>query len=401
MTDLILLDIMMPELSGEEALGIIKSKFSRLPVIMITAIDDLKTAVRCIKSGADEYLTKPFHIDEIRYTIKRLIYVDEIEHQLEYLKSSAEPKPGVEITAKSPKMLEIIKTIKKIAVQNVTVLLTGESGTGKEVTANYIHNISKGADKPFIAIDCGAIPPTLIQSELFGYERGAFTGAAGSKKGKIELANNGTLFLDEINNMDMDSQAKLLRVIQNKKIERLGSSSSIDIDARLIVASNKNLWDEVENKRFREDLFYRINVIPIELPPLRERIEDIEILTGQIIAKMNKKYKKNIAPANLDIINLFKNYNWPGNIRELENSIEKAAILSRGNSLEVSDFDYLLNKTAKSNIKPLNIAVETFKKDYIIKSLKVAEGDVSKCAKLLELEKNKLANMIVKYEISL
>ncbi|MBP7653134.1 sigma-54-dependent Fis family transcriptional regulator, partial [Candidatus Dependentiae bacterium] len=306
MTDIVILDIRMPDISGEEVLKLIKNKFDRLPVIMVTAIDDLKTAVRCIKSGAYEYLTKPFHIDEIRYTIKQALYVEDIENQLEYLKSNSIEKHSFELKTKSPKMAEIMNTVHKVAKQNVTILLMGESGVGKEVMANYIHNISKGKDNPFIAIDCGAIPPTLIQSELFGYERGAFTGAAGSKKGKIELANNGTLFLDEINNMDLDSQAKLLRVIQTKKIERLGSSAAIDIDARFIVASNKNLWDEVENKRFREDLYYRINVIPIVLPPLRERFEDIEIISNQIIEKMNKKNKKNIMHASEEIIELFK-----------------------------------------------------------------------------------------------
>ena len=293
--DAVLLDIRMPEMTGEEVLTVIREKNDMLPVIMVTAIDDLKTAVRCIKAGASEYLTKPFHIDEIRHTIKQSIRVVDLENQLDYYKSvSAIVKQMDKFETESPVMREILELVERVAKQNVSVLLTGESGVGKEVIANYIHNISPRSGQPFIAIDCGAIPPTLIQSELFGYEKGAFTGASQTKKGKLELANNGTLFLDEINNMDFESQAKFLRFIQNRKIERLGGTASIDIDVRLIVASNKDLQIEVENKNFREDLYYRINVIPIVIPPLRKRVEDIKFLATRFLNNSNKRNSKKI-----------------------------------------------------------------------------------------------------------
>jgi len=397
--DLVLLDIRMPEITGEAVLRIIKDKFDDLPVIMVTAIDDLKTAVRCIKAGAFEYLTKPFHIDEIRHTIKHSLYVVDIEQQLEYYKKNAISRYPTEFRTNSPKMKEILNIIHKIADQNVTVLLTGESGVGKEVIANYIHNISNRKDKPFIAIDCGAIPPTLIQSELFGYERGAFTGANSTKRGKIELANNGTLFLDEINNMDFDSQSKLLRVIQSRKIERLGGSALIDVDARLIVASNKNLWHEVENKRFREDLYYRINVIPIHIPPLRERREDIELLCETFIEQMNRKNRKNIRGISADTIELFKTYEWPGNIRELENMIEKAVILTHNTILQASDFGQSMIKTDKLKIRPLRAAIDNFEREYITKVLRLTDNNLEESRRILEIDKKTLNQFLKKYEI--
>ncbi|HPP87616.1 MAG TPA: sigma-54 dependent transcriptional regulator [bacterium] len=400
-TDIVLLDIRMPELSGEEVLKILKEKYEYLPVVMITAIDDLKTAVRCIKLGACEYLTKPFHIEEIRHTIKHILYVIDIENQLDYYKTPNIQQPRIyEYQTNSSKMQEILKIINKIAPQDVTVLLTGESGVGKEIMANYIHNNSPRKKQAFIAIDCGAIPSTLIQSELFGYEKGAFTGAVSTKKGKLELANGGTLFLDEINNMDFDSQAKLLRVIQNRQIERLGGTSTIDIDVRLIVASNKNLWQEVENKKFREDLFYRINVIHIVLPPLRERLEDIELLTKHFIEKSSQKNRKKINGITQVAIDLLKKYDWPGNIRELENIIEKAVILTKNNILDLQDFSDLEYRLELKNILPLDKATEKFQKEYIRNIFTSSDKNIEKTSELLNITTKQLQMLLKKYEIN-
>lgn len=338
--DLAILDIKMPGLSGLELLDRVRELKSDLLVVIMTAEASMKNAVEAMKRGAYDYLTKPFDLDVIDAIIEKVNRAREMTSQVTFLKEELKDRYQLEktIIGNSPAMREIYKTIGKVAPSDVTVLVQGESGTGKELIARAIHFNSKRLGKPFIALNCAAIPKELLESELFGFEKGAFTGATERKLGKFEQANGGTIFLDEIGDMPIDLQAKILRVLQEKEVTRTGGNQSISVDVRIVAATNQDLEESVRRKVFREDLYYRLNVIPLQLVPLRERNEDIPLLVEYFLAKICAELEVPVKRCSPEALRLLTGYGWPGNVRELENTIKRAVILSSDPLLTVADF---------------------------------------------------------------
>jgi two-component system, NtrC family, nitrogen regulation response regulator GlnG len=338
--DLAILDIKMPGLSGLELLDRVRELKSDLLVVIMTAEASMKNAVEAMKRGAYDYLTKPFDLDVIDAIIEKVDRAREMTSQVTFLKEELKDRYQLEktIIGNSPAMREIYKTIGKVAPSDVTVLVQGESGTGKELIARAIHFNSKRLGKPFIALNCAAIPKDLLESELFGFEKGAFTGATERKLGKFEQANGGTIFLDEIGDMPIDLQSKILRVLQEKEVTRTGGNQSIAVDVRIVAATNQDLEESVRRKEFREDLFYRLNVIPLQLVPLRERNEDIPLLVEYFLAKICTELESPPKRCSPEALRLLSGYAWPGNVRELENTLKRAVILSSDPLLTVADF---------------------------------------------------------------
>lgn len=338
--DLAILDIKMPGISGLDLLEKAKEIRQDLLFVIMTAEASMKNAVEAMKRGAYDYITKPFDLDVIDAIIEKIEKAREMTTQVSLLKEELKERYQLEktIIGNSPAMREIYKTIGKVAPSDMTVLVQGESGTGKELIARAIHFNSRRLGKPFIAINCAAIPKELLESELFGFEKGAFTGAVERKLGKFEQAGGGTIFLDEIGDMPLDLQAKILRVLQEKEITRTGGNQSIPVDTRIVAATNQDLEDKVRDKTFREDLFYRLNVVPISLVPLRERKEDIPLLIEYFLAKTCSEMRIPLKNCTRDAIDLLTGYEWPGNVRELENTIKRTVILASDNLLTADDF---------------------------------------------------------------
>lgn len=327
--DAALCDIRLPEVNGMDVLKQIKGKDPSIPVIMLTAVKTVDSAVTAMKLGAYDYIIKPFDIKELSLLIEKALEKRGLEQENIYLKNELEKTGGFEkIIGKSENMREIFKLIKNVSRGDATVLITGESGTGKELVARAIHNQSKRAKKLFVPVNCAAIPENLLESELFGYEKGAFTGAFERHIGKFEIANGGTIFLDEISAMPLPMQAKLLRVLQERVVDRVGGTSQIEIDVRVISATNLDLKREVDGKKFRSDLFYRLNVIPIVIPPLRERAGDIPLLVAHFLDRFNREFGKKIKEFDHDAMHVLTSYSWPGNVRELENLMERIVVLN-------------------------------------------------------------------------
>jgi len=397
--DIILLDIRLNDMDGIDVLKKIKETEKSVPVIMITAHGTIEGAIEAMKLGAFFYLTKPFDIDELNIQVEKALEVEKLKNEVDYLR--LERDKDLLILNNSPKMKSVYNTVQQVAAVSASVLITGESGTGKEVFANQIHRLSARGDCPFIAVNCGAINENLLETELFGHEKGAFTGAIGRKLGKFELADKGTIFLDEICEMSMSMQVKLLRVLQEREITRVGGETTIKVDVRIISATNKNIKDEIKKGNFREDLYYRINVVPIELPPLRERREDIESYVKFFIDKFSQG--RNITVSN-EAVNLLKDYSFPGNIRELENIIERMVLLAPTEELQVSSLPkevYRNNKEEDSIIyfPAQGIDLENVEKSLIIKSLQLSSYNQSKAAKLLNITRSALIYRMQKYEI--
>jgi two-component system nitrogen regulation response regulator GlnG len=340
---LAVLDIKMPDISGLDLLSHIHKEYSETLVIIITAETTMKNAVEAMKRGAFDYITKPFDLDVLDATIIKAQKAGEVTGEVTRLKEELKEHYQLERTliGQSQPMQEVYKTLGKVAPSEVTILLTGESGTGKELVARAIHYNSLRLGKPFIALNCAAIPRELLESELFGFEKGAFTGAVERKIGKFELAGGGTLFLDEIGDMPLDLQVKLLRVLQEKEITRMGGNAPIPVDVRIVAATNQNLQEKVREKTFREDLYYRLNVVPIALPPLRKRSKDIPLLVDFFLEKARENLGTAKQGCTPEAMRLLLNYNWPGNVRELENAIQRASLLSAGPLLTPSDFPSL------------------------------------------------------------
>ena len=405
----VITDLYMPQMSGMDVLAHIKQEYPDLPVIMITAFGTVETAVAALKAGAFDYITKPFEQDEILNITEKATNT----HALRKL----EPASGVDAAAtlqsimhigQCPQMQEVAKMIQKIAASPSTVLITGESGTGKELIASAIHKTGDRANKPFIKINCAAIPYNLIESELFGYEKGAFTGAVNSKPGRFELAHEGTLFLDEVAEMPLEMQVKLLRVIQESEFERVGGLNTIKVNVRLIAATNKDLQKEVKEGSFREDLYYRLNVVPITLPPLRERRADIEPLIYFFIKKFNERLGKQVQAIDPECLKRLTRYYWPGNIRQLENVLEHAVLMSDMNLLRLQDLPKELSdilagedNSESSEIVAAYESGESFKdivkrqtqaveRELISKALSENEGNVTKTAEKLGLSRKGL-----------
>jgi len=347
--DLVLTDMKMPGMDGIELLERIKKKDPELPVIVMTAHGTVEKAVEAMQKGAYSYLLKPFDNEQLILYVNKANAMFRVVKENRHLRSAVETRYSFgNIIGKSKLMLAVFEMIRKVAPTNATVLIEGESGTGKELVAKSIHFNSPRREKPFVAINCSALAETLLESELFGHERGAFTGAVAAKKGRFELADSGTLFLDEIGELSPNLQVKLLRVLQEKMFERGGGVKPIAVDIRIITATNKKLKQEVANGRFREDLFFRLNVVHIELPSLRERPEDIRLLINHFVEKYSKELKPDapVKGVSKEAERLFYEYSWPGNVRELENVIERGIILSSGDNIEVSD----LPKDFKENL---------------------------------------------------
>ncbi len=328
--DLATFDLKLPDGTGIDLLKLLKEKNPKAEAIMMTAFASSDTAVEAIKIGAYDYITKPFDVNELRLLLRNVKRKLELEHKL----AEEKEEKFQDLIGKSPAIKIVKETIEKIAPYDINVLITGESGTGKEVVAKTIHKLSKRKDKPFIAINCASLPADLLESELFGYKKGAFTGATSDKRGLIEEANGGTLFLDEIGEMPMSLQAKLLRFLEERKIRPLGSTKEVEVDVRIISATNRNLEEEIEKGNFREDLYYRLSTIIIKIPPLRERKEDIPLLAEHFLKEFQEKYGKKFEKISPDFLDFLMKYEFKGNIRELRNLLEKAVILSEGEELK-------------------------------------------------------------------
>ncbi|WP_457621734.1 sigma-54-dependent transcriptional regulator [Persephonella sp.] len=394
--DLILVDQLMPDMSGIEFIETLKKRNIKTPVILMTAYGSLEDAVLAMKKGAFHYITKPVNFEELKIIIDQALEVSDLKKELSELKSLL----STDIIAESPQMRQVLETAKKIAPFDTTVLITGESGTGKEMIANFIHKNSLRKDKSFIAINCGAIPSELLESELFGYKKGAFTGANTDKKGLIEEAEGGTLFLDEIGELPLDLQVKLLRVLQENEIKPIGSNRPKRINVRFITATNRDLKQMIEEGKFREDLYYRINVIPIHIPPLRDRKEDIIPLAHFFINKFCSKYgipKKRLSEhARKKLLS----YEYKGNVRELENIIERAVLTTEGE--EIDDIPVSVSKRYNnfSDIRSFKEAKEIFEKNYLIELLKRTDFNISKASKIAGITRAQIYRMMKRYGIT-
>src|SRR3989304_121203 len=349
--DVILLDIILPDLDGLKVLERIKQNDPDMVVIMITATKTVKTAVEAMKLGAYDYVTKPFDIDELRLIISRSLSTKALEQEVKYRREEMDKSFDFgNIIGKSKSMKDIFKVVKQTADSKSTALIMGESGTGKELISRAIHYNSNRVNYPFVTINCAAIPETLIESELFGHEKGAFTNAIERKLGRFEVAHQGTLFLDEIGELSLATQAKILRFLEEKEFNRVGGSKTIKVDVRLITATNKDLNQMIKKGSFREDLYYRINVVPIVIPPLRERKEDISILIDHFVKKYNKENNKNVKGRGKEGLDLMMNYDWPGNVRELENLIERVIALTSNEYIQANELPFSLLNISKLNV---------------------------------------------------
>jgi two-component system, NtrC family, response regulator AtoC len=402
--DIVLLDIILPDANGIDLLKKIKET-TDAEVIMVTAVKTVRTAIEAVKNGAYDYVTKPFDIDDLSENIKKLLEKQNLTKEIISLKAEIRPFVFESMVGKSVQMKKIFDLIKEVGKNQSTVLITGESGTGKELIARAIHSSSPRRDKPFIAVDCATIPEHLVESELFGHEKGSFTDATVQKTGRFELANFGTLFLDEIGNLPLDIQAKILRVIEERELVRVGGVKTIKIDVRILAATNMDLKKAVTEKKFREDLFYRLNVIPLFVPPLRERREDIILLINHFITVFNKEFGKNIKGIAKEAMELLINYNWPGNIRELRNIIERLVALQNEDVIAQDrlPLDMLLYKneapleyTDKVSLKD---ARYEFEKQFILKVLEKTNWNQTKAAKLLGIHRNALVYKINMFKL--
>ena len=392
--DVLVTDLKMPGADGLEVLSSLRGAESDIPVIMISAFGDVSDAVEAMKLGAEDYLVKPFEAEELRLKIIRAGEKRLMRLEIERLRRGG--ARGLTLGSSNPGMKKLIVLADKVAPAPANVLITGESGTGKEVLARYIHGKSDRAKGPFVPINVGSVPESLLESELFGHEKGAFTGADRMKSGMFESANGGTLFLDEIGDMPQHLQVKLLRAIQERKIQRLGSIKLIALDVRIIAATNKDLESDVKAGLFREDLFYRLNVVRMHLPPLRERLEDLSSLSAVFITTMNERMGRTVTGIAADAVEKLRSYNFPGNIRELENLIERAVILSDGGELTASDF-MLSDFSEHAKILPAAGTLREVERQAIVNSLARWEGKKTKAAEELGIDRKTLFNKIRDY----
>ncbi|MDL1970881.1 MAG: sigma-54 dependent transcriptional regulator [Candidatus Desulfofervidaceae bacterium] len=407
--DAVVTDMKMPQMDGITLLERIKQINSDLPVIMMTAYGTIEKAVEAMKKGAFDYITKPFSNEELKVTVRKAIDMYLLVKENRHLNRVLQVQYQFgNIIGKSKPMQEVFDLIRKVAKTKATVLITGESGTGKELVAKAIHYNSPRREKPFISVNCAALTETLLESELFGHEKGSFTGAIALRKGRFELADEGTLFLDEVSEMSPSLQVKLLRVLQEREFERVGGTKTIKINVRIIAASNRDLREEVESGRFREDLFYRLNVVHIHLPPLRKRGDDIPLLVAHFLRKYAKEVGAKEVKISPEALNLIYNYSWPGNVRELENAIERAVILSSGQEIKPEHLPEDLRKN--SHIYPdifqhlpsnltLPQILEEIEARLIRQALVQADYVQSKAARLLGITKSLLQYKIKKYNL--
>ena len=405
--DFILSDVVMPGMGGLELLQALKEKKVETTVIMMSAYGNLSTAVEAMKRGAYDYISKPFRPDEVLLALRKAEERENLRKENLRLRREVSREYAFgNIVGKSPKMMQLFDTIKKISEYKTSVLIIGESGTGKEMVARCIHYNSPRNNGPFEALNCGAIPETLLESELFGHEKGAFTDAKKEKRGSFEMAHQGTLFLDEVGEMSLTAQVKLLRVLQEGEVKRLGSERTFTVDVRIIAATIQDLSRAAAEGKFREDLFYRLNVLPVHLPPLRERKEDIPLLVEHFIHKYNEQHRLNTEGAAEDVLARLLEYSWPGNVRELENAIERAMILAQGKKIEADCLPSEVLGTRPSWRKDLwgdeysiKKASRIMEEELIRKALKKTGGNRSHAVKILEISHPALLSKIKEYGV--
>ena len=391
---IMLADLVMPGIDGIELMKEARKIVPTISTVIITAYGSIQTAISAIKEGAYDYIEKPFCPEKVELLIKNLMeHQDLIEENIS-LRRRIEDRYNFEgIIAKSPKMLKIFELIKTVAPTSATVLIIGKTGTGKEIIARAIHHQSQRRNKPFIATSCAALPESLLESELFGHEKGSFTGAVETKKGKFEAGDKGTLFLDEIGEINANTQIHLLRALEEKKITRVGSNEEIDVDVRVIAATNKNLKTMIKHEKFREDLYYRLNVVTIDLPPLKDRGEDILPLAEHFLKKFageNNKSTKNFSP---EVVEFMLNYSWPGNVRELENMVERGVILSKNKTINLAEVPQDIIHPTPAEGK----TIEVVERNHIINVLEETKGNISKAADILGIRRMTLYNKLKKY----
>jgi two-component system response regulator AtoC len=387
-------DLVMPGMTGIELMNEAKKIIPTLSTVIITAHATIQSAITAIREGAFDYIEKPFCPEKVELLIEKLVeHQDLIEENIKLRQKIADRFHFEGIIAKSPKMLKIFELIRIVAPTNATVLITGETGTGKEVVARAVHHQSKRRSKGFIATSCAALPESLLESELFGHEKGSFTGAVERKKGKFEAADKGTLFLDEIGEINANTQVHLLRALEEKKITRIGSNEEIDVDARVITATNKDLRHMVMQEQFREDLYYRLKVVTINLPALKERREDILPLAEHFLKKYAEENSKEIINLSPEVIEFMLNYSWPGNVRELENMIEHGVILSTSNAVTMAELPQDIIHPLPSEEK----TIEAITKNHILHVLEETNGNISEAAKILGVQRMTLYNKLKKY----
>jgi DNA-binding NtrC family response regulator len=408
--DVVLTDLMMPGMSGEELLSKIRPQFPGTQVVVLTAHGTIDSAVQAMKNGAFYYLTKPTDRETLVMTVSKAAELASLQEENLLLRRSLEGKLKIEgVIGQDPTVLELLRIVRKIAPSNTTVLIQGESGTGKEVVARAIHRLSPRAARPFVAINCSAIPDSLIENELFGHERGAFTGANERKVGLIESADKSTLFLDEIADLGPGLQAKILRVLQEREVRRLGGNEPFRVDVRLIAATNRNLAEEVAEGRFREDLYYRVNVVTITLPPLRERHGDISLLTSHALAKYGHLAEGRVKEISREAMEVLLDYSWPGNVRQLESAIERALLLCEGDKIMPRDLPQEVlarkpigragdrSRSERFEIPTEGINFEHFERDLILQAMERTDWVIAKAAKMLGMSYRTLQYRLDKF----
>ncbi len=403
MPDLVLLDIWMPDMDGIETLIKIKEAYPHLQVVMMSGHGTIETAVRATKLGAYDFIEKPLSLEKVLLSVNNALDYFRLEEEITLLKEKEKDK--YIITGNSESIRKLKEQMKIVAPTNAWVLISGENGTGKELVAHTIHRQSKRSHKPLVEVNCAAIPEELIESELFGHEKGAFTGAGGMRKGKFDLAHEGTLFLDEIGDMSLKAQSKTLRILQEQKFERVGGSRTIQVDVRVIAATNKDLEAEIEKGTFRDDLYFRLNVIPMKVPPLRERVEDIAELVDEFLKEISLETNLDTKKFFSEAIELLKKYHWPGNVRELKNLVERLVIMTPGEEIQAKDIPPPFNQTSdmkdefESSImdESFKKAKNRFEKAYLASKLREFNGNISQTAEAIGIERSNLHKKIKAY----
>ncbi len=401
--DLILMDIRMVKVSGLEALPAIKELNPAIPILIMTAYSSVETAVEALKAGAYDYLTKPLDFDKLKLTLERAMEHQQLKAENQQLKDAlGQQFDRGHIIGRSPAMIRLLETAAQVAASEATVMISGESGTGKELVAGVVHHNSPRKGGPFVKINCAALTETLLESELFGHEKGAFTGAERRREGKFVQANGGSIFLDEVSEMPLSMQVKLLRVLQEREVTRVGGEGVIPVDVRLVVATNKDIPDLIKSGVFREDLYYRLNVVNLELPPLRERRGDIPLLAQHFLEHFNARNAKAIRGFSPQGMELLGRYHWPGNVRELMNAVERAVVLAREAYLDENDFSFLNPDPEASTTTDLEallagMPLESVEREAILKTLAAVGGNKSEAARQLGITRKTLASKLKKY----
>jgi DNA-binding NtrC family response regulator len=401
--DLVITDLMMPKMNGDELLRSLQEYNPDIPVMMITAYGSVEHAVKSLKQGACDYITKPIQLEELFIKVSNILEKQDMKIQIRQLQEKLRQTIGTtEIIGTSKAIQETFKQITMVARSDVSVIILGESGTGKELVANAVHSASDRSNKPFIPVNCGALPQDLLENELFGHVKGAYTGAHSSQKGLFQEAVGGTIFLDEITEMSLSTQVKLLRVLQEGEIKPVGTPKSVKVDVRVLAASNKDILKEVEKGNFREDLYYRLNVVTIEVPPLRKRKEDIPLLANYFLKKYTNQFNKKIEGISQEAVEKLISYEWPGNVRELENKIQQAILMSKTKQISPDD----LSIWVEPEVRPLrnfqdakDEIIADFERNYIIRALKIYSGNISQASKKAGKDRKSFWRIMKKYDI--